>query len=98
MGPERIELSASERGAVEGFAASRITRGARGDRRASGRFALAAFPRPLPPAARLPGGANRVSVQTKTRTQIHPISRSSLEETLEADISTLHKPDIPTLR
>ena len=87
----------------------RTTRNSGRDRTASGRFALAAFPRPLPAAARLPGGATigdsfrptacrPCGSQTKTtnpnQNQIHSASGSPMEERLEADISTLHKPDI----
>ncbi len=79
-----------------------ITRGSGGDRKTPGWFALAAFPRPLPAAASLPGGAaigNSFrptacrSRRSKTQSshpgqnQIHSPARSSLEETLEADIS-----------
>src|SRR5260370_21957168 len=84
----------------------RITRGARGDRKALGWQSLAALPRPLSAAAPLPCGAalgNSFrptayrSRRTKTQStkqdqnQIHPASRSPLEETLEADISTWQK-------
>src|SRR5207245_1014821 len=67
---------------------------------------LAAFSRPLPAATALPGGAAICnsfrptacrSCRSKTQTpnqdqnQTHPLSRSPLEETLEADISTWQK-------
>src|SRR5207245_9316273 len=84
----------------------RIARGSRGNRAAAGRIPLAAFSRPLPAATALPGGAAICnsfwptacrSCRSKTQTpnqdqnQTHPLSRSPLEETLEADISTWQK-------
>src|SRR5438445_105355 len=84
----------------------RIARGSRGNRAAAGRIPLAAFSRPLPAATALPGGAaicnsfrptacrtcrSKTQTPNQDQNQTHPLSRSPLEETLEADISTWQK-------
>ncbi len=100
------QLAGPALGRVARTGLRRLTRGARGDRTASGRFALAAFPRPLPAAARLPGGAaignsfrptacrsrrSKTQSSHQGQNQIHSPARSPLEERLEADISTWQK-------
>ena len=98
------QLAGPALGRVARTGLRRLTRGARGDRTASGRFALAAFPRPLPAAARLSGGAaignsfrptacrsrrSKTQSSHQGQNQIHSPAPSPLEERLEADISTL---------
>src|SRR5260370_6297058 len=100
------QLAGAALGPVAGRRLRRITRSARGDRKALGWQSLAASPRPLSAATALPGGpaignsfrptayrSRRSKTQStkQDQNQIHPASRSSLEENLEADISTWQK-------
>ena len=90
----------------------RLTRHSGRDRTASGRFALAAFPRPLPAAARLPGGAtigdsfrptacrsrrSKRKAATKVKTKYIPPPDHPWRKDWKRTFPFGRKPDISTL-